>query len=199
MLAWGKLYVDDTYFIILFLGLIKGIKIKGKCCSLVSFNLDLITDEYLSWLKDSAVNSYLLQPNKQITREIAFEYCRDLINSDNNIFLAILSTKGNMHIGNVRLGPIDSNSKVCKFSMMIGNTDFHGKGYGTKIVSACISYIFDEMKMNKFFVEVITDNNAAIRVFEKNGLVEEGILKQHFRIEGKYYDMKIMSIFNTSN
>lgn len=177
----------------------QNVEIKGKGFSLVSFNLDLITDEYLSWLKDSAVNRYLLIPNKHITREIAFEYCRDLINSDNNIFLAILSTKGNMHIGNVRLGPIDFNSKVCKFNMMIGNTDFHGKGYGTKIVSACISYIFDEMKMNKFFLEVIAENYEAIKTYKKNGLVEEGILKKHVKIENNYYDLKVMSLFNTTN
>ena len=175
------------------------IEIKGDGFSLVSFNINYITDEYLAWLKDSSVNSYLVRPNNQITNEVAFEYCKKLIDSKNNIFLAILASGDNKHIGNVRIGDFYTDSKVCKFSVMIGNTDFHGKGYGTKIVCSCISYVFNEMKMNKFFVEVIADNNAAIRVFEKNGLVEEGILKQHFRIEGKYYDMKIMSIFNAND
>ena len=47
------------------------------------------------------------------------------------------------HIGNVRLGPIYILSKVCKFSMMIGDESYHSKGYGTEIVRACIEYVFN--------------------------------------------------------
>jgi [ribosomal protein S5]-alanine N-acetyltransferase len=171
-------------------------KINGDGFVLVPFNLNMITDEYLSWLKTDAVNKYLLKPNKEIQRADALTYCKELIESKNNLFFAINILPDNKHIGNVRLGPIDHISKVCKYSMMIGNTDYHGKGLGTKIVSACISFVFDKMKMRKFYLDVISGNIAAIRTYEKNGLIEEGLLKKHIFLGGLYHDLKIMSISN---
>ena len=64
------------------------IEINGNGFKLVPFNLDMVNENYLSWLKDDAVNKYLLKPNKDITKEEAFEYSKDLIESNNNYFLA---------------------------------------------------------------------------------------------------------------
>ena len=175
------------------------LEVAGNGFKLVLFNLEMVNDDYLSWLKNNDVNKYLLKPNKKILKEDAFTYCKGLIASDNNLFLAIISTSENKHIGNVRLGPIDFDSKVCKYSMMIGDINYHGKGLGTNIVKECISFVFDELKMKKFYLDVISDNIAAIRTYEKNGMITEGLLQGHVFLNNKYHDLLIMSIFNTNN
>ena len=175
------------------------VEIKSDGFELIQFDLIMVNDVYLSWLKSDAVNKYLLKPNKEITREKALQYCKGLVESDNNLFLAIISLPDHKHIGNVRLGPIDFDSKVCKYSMMIGDVNYHGKGLGTKIVKACISFVFNELKMKKFFLDVLSDNIAAIRTYEKNSMVTEGVLQRHVFLNNKYYDLKDMSIFNPGN
>jgi len=164
---------------------------------LVQFDLSFVNHVYLGWLKNDMVNKYLLKPRNNIDIVEAKKYCTDLITSDNNYFLGIIDNKLETHIGNVRVGPIDHNSKVCKFSMMIGDTAYHGRGIGSQVVSGCIEFAFLKLKMNKFYLDVIPDNIAAVRTYEKNDLVVEGRLRQHVFINGNYQDLLVMSILRS--
>lgn len=174
----------------------KEVKIEGEDFYLVDFTEDHISNEYLSWLKDEKVNEYLLKPRLDITLEEASEYCFEMIESKRDIFLAILEKNTLLHIGNVRLGPIDWRLKHCKFSMMIGNKKFHGRGLGTRIVKSCIGFVFSELKLSKFYLDVLQQNIAAIRTYEKNGLVIERVLKDQFKQNGKPTNALLMSLIN---
>jgi len=175
------------------------VKINGKRISLVTFNYQYITDEYLSWLKDERVNRYLLKPNQEITLDEATKYCEALMNSNDNHFFAILTNSEKRHIGNVRLGPVKEDGRRCQFSMMIGNTDYHGLGIGTEVVSLGAAYCFDTLNVHKVFLDVITENLPAIRIYEKNGFITEGLLKDHVFLNGRYHDLKLMGLINPDN
>lgn len=171
--------------------------IHGSIFTLESFSDKMITEEYLSWLKDEEVNRYLLKPEKTITMDQARYYCKELMQSNNNYFLAIIVNDINKHIGNVRLGPVDYEGRICRFSIMIGDKNYHGKGIASEIVALCIEYAFETLKMHKFCVDVIEDNKAAIRTYEKNNMVTEGILKDHVYMNNTYYDLRLMGIINS--
>jgi [ribosomal protein S5]-alanine N-acetyltransferase len=175
---------------------LKQVKIQGEDFYLVNFTEDHISTEYLRWLKDKEVNKYLLKPHQNISFEEASEYCNKMIKSKKDIFLAILEKGTSLHIGNVRLGPIDWNLKHCKFSMMIGNKEFHGKGLGTKIVRSSIDFVFSELKLSRFYLDVLEENKAAIRTYEKNGLIVEKMLKNKFKQKEKLVNALLMSVKN---
>ena len=170
--------------------------LEGANFTLVPFTHEFVTDRYLSWLHDYKINKYLVKAGHQTSLSDAKEYCEFLIQSPHDIFLAILINEYNLHIGNVRLGPIDFDSKVCKFSMIIGDVSYHGKGLATSIVKMCIDYVFDELNMNKFYLDVVSENKSAVRVYEKCNMIEEGFLKSHLKIGEITCDLKIFSIFN---
>jgi RimJ/RimL family protein N-acetyltransferase len=175
------------------------IKIIRERFELVPFSINFVTDNYINWLRNENINKYLVKPDEKITKDSVLEYCNNLINSKNDIFLAIITRPEGKHIGNVRLGPIYILSKVCKFSIMIGDESYHSKGYGTEIVRACIEYVFNNLQMQKFYLDVVSDNEAAVRMYEKNKMHQEGYLKNHIFLKNKFYDLKIMSIFNSAN
>lgn len=172
--------------------------INGSNFYLKNFDLSLVREEYLGWLRNKKINKYLINAGQDISLEQIKEYCLNLLSSCNNIFLGLFIKDENHHIGNVRLGPMDIKSKVCQFSMMIGDPRYHGIGLGTEIVSVCIQYCFRDLGMQKFFLEVIDDNKAAIRIYEKNGLTTEGLLKKHLMLDGHYHDLRIMSVLKES-
>jgi len=60
--------------------------IDGPTFSLEPFSLELVTEEYISWLKDARVTRYLLKPNRAITIEKTRNYCEEMINSENDLF-----------------------------------------------------------------------------------------------------------------
>jgi RimJ/RimL family protein N-acetyltransferase len=173
--------------------------IDGPTFSLEPFSLKLVTEEYVSWLRDAKVNRYLIKPNSAITIEQTRNYCEEMLISENDLFFSILFKKNRRHIGNVRIGPIDFDSKVCRFSMMIGDHRCHNQGIGTDIVAKCIDYCFYDLNMKKFFLQVIDENKAAVRIYEKNGLRKEGLLKNHILCHGKPANLLIMSRLKEDN
>ncbi len=172
----------------------KQIEIEGQKIMLVPFHEKNITDEYISWLKDESVNKYLVKPRNDIDKNEASEYCRHLINSKDNMFFAIIMKSDSSHIGNVRLGPIDYMSKTAKFSMMIGNKKYQNQGLGTEVVRIIVEYCFKFLDIHKIFLEVIPDNQAAVKIYEKNAFVVEGTLRDHLWLNNRHYDLLIMSI-----
>ena len=177
----------------------RNVCIESSIFYLRHFDLNFVGDEYLGWLKDEEVNRYLLKADQDITIEEARRYCTELVESDHDIFLAIILKENERYIGNVRIGPIDFESRVCKFSMMIGDKDVYGRGLGTEIVEKCIDYCFEQLNMRKFCLDVIEENKAAVRIYEKNGLITEGVLQEHVLLNGKACDLRIMACFREHN
>ena len=167
------------------------IQILTDRCKMSSFDLNLVGDRYLSWLRNEKINKYLIKPNKNISKEEVLDYCTKLIKSQNNIFLSIFELFSKKHIGNVRIGPIDFVKKVCNFSIMIGDQSCHGKGYGSEIVESCIDYSFESLNMKKFTLSVDSQNLSAIKIYKKNNMILESIKKQKSLTKN---DMLVMSI-----
>ena len=166
--------------------------------TLREFDDSMITNSYLGWLRDPQINQYLLKPNRESTLQDIKGYVQTLRDSGCDYFLAILLKEQQRHIGNVRLGPFDVASGTCQFSMMIGDAEWHGKGLGTEVVEAAVKLCFTTLHFRKIFLEVVDENTAAIKVYEKNGFLTEGVLLRHKWINGRIHDLRIMSIFNPS-
>jgi diamine N-acetyltransferase len=49
--------------------------------------------------------------------------------------------------------------------------------------------------MHKVFLYADTENQKAIGIYKKIGFIQEGVLRQHFFVEGIYHDSIIMGIF----
>jgi len=174
----------------------KNPKIIGDGFELVPFEIKHLSENYLNWLRDIDINKFLVKPNKDITKKDAKKFCEDMMHSSTDFFLAII-TQENIHIGNVRIGPIDYDSKVCKFSMMIGDKNYHGKGYGTSIVSSSFDYIFNKLNMDKITLDVIADNIPAVKIYKKNNMHDENTLRKKVSLDGRLYNLKTMSIYKS--
>lgn len=69
------------------------------------------------------------------------------------------------------------------------------KGTGSELISALIKYAFEVMKANRFWLDVFTDNDRAVHLYKKLGMVHEGTLRQSYKdYSGKYRDQMIFSI-----
>ena len=58
-----------------------------------------------------------------------------------------------------------------------------------------ITFIFNNMSINKIRLSTFSFNERAIKYYKKCGFVVEGVLKNEIFKDGKYYDEIIMSIF----
>ncbi|MHC1703893.1 MAG: GNAT family N-acetyltransferase [Tenuifilaceae bacterium] len=68
-----------------------------------------------------------------------------------------------------------------------------GKGYATSIVYFITSYGFSELKLHRVYGLVDPENKASSRVLEKNGYINEGVMRDYYYARGRYFDMSQMA------
>ena len=69
-----------------------------------------------------------------------------------------------------------------------------GHGYATETVNLIMRFGFEKLKLHRIFAVVDPANVPTARVFEKNGFVREGHLREHKWIKGIWRDSLIYAI-----
>jgi len=78
--------------------------------------------------------------------------------------------------------------------IIIGEKDAWGKGYGTEAILLLIDYAFRRLNFHRVAIGVVGFNEKAIRFWEKIGFKKEGIQRDGYSYNHKYYDFVMMSI-----
>ena len=102
--------------------------------------------------------------------------------------------KDNRPIGEVALSELDLRNGSAELGIFIGEADEWGKGYGTDAVSALVDFGFRELRMERIWLNVWTENDRARRVYEKAGFVLEATLRNDRYEGGRYTSGHVMSI-----
>jgi RimJ/RimL family protein N-acetyltransferase len=97
-------------------------------------------------------------------------------------------------IGEGSLFDIDRRVGSAELGIFIGEVGEWGKGYGTDAVNALVDFGFGELRLERIWLNVWTENAAARRAYEKAGFVREGTLRHDLYEHGTYTDGDIMSI-----
>ena len=70
--------------------------------------------------------------------------------------------------------------------------EWQGKGVGTALMAAGVDLADNWLNLTRLELEVYTDNEAAIHLYERFGFTYEGTLRQHAFRDGKYVDSNMM-------
>ncbi len=98
------------------------------------------------------------------------------------------------HVGNVSLFNIDTAHHRAMLSVFIGDRRFRRKGIGLEAMKQILAHSFEEMSLNRIWLEVLKENRAAIRTYEKLGMKKEGVLRHHASLHDKSHDVCVFSI-----
>lgn len=169
--------------------------LTGKKIKLVSLSREDLP-KARSWVNDSFLNARMLRvlPVSSADQEKWYE---DIVQDPSKIVFAIKTIDDEQHIGNTGLYHIDWTHRRAEFWILIGERDFWGQGIGSDVVALMQRYAFDNLNLNKLYVNVGMDNEAAIALYKKSHFVQEGIMKEHYYIEGKYVDIVTMEILRS--
>jgi len=98
-------------------------------------------------------------------------------------------------VGSVYLRDIDPVHKKAEFGIFIGDRAHTGKGVGTKAAIQIIQHGFDALSLNKIFLRVLADNEAAVHCYEKAGFAREGYFKEDVCVHNRFYDVIFMAVW----
>lgn len=74
------------------------------------------------------------------------------------------------------------------------NPDFWGKAYMTEALNAIIANGFLKMGLNRIEALVYVENNRSIRLLQRLGFRQEGVLRDYYYSDANFYDHCLFSL-----
>ncbi len=105
-----------------------------------------------------------------------------------------IEVQGGKFIGQCLLHNFDYAARTCELGVTIGDRDHLGRGYGRDVVQLLVKYAFRLRNMQKVWLTTNGSNERAQKAFAAAGFVEEGRLKRHVWLDGRYDDLVYMGV-----
>lgn len=114
---------------------------------------------------------------------------------DPDQFLWIFRLKDSKEVVGYALARINIKSEIFELRR-IAIID-KGMGYGKESTKAMMKYAFNDLKVNRFWLDVYPDNLVGIKLYEGLGMKREGVLRQNYKSERGYLDQIIYSMLKS--
>lgn len=92
-------------------------------------------------------------------------------------------------IGTIILSDIDQKNATGHIHIKMSKDGGRGKGYGTDAVNTMVQYAFEELRLNCIYANILSYNEASIKLFERCGFKRDGVLRQRVFKKGQFYDL----------
>lgn len=145
----------------------KAVELESERLLLKRLTIDHLSDSYVSWLNDCEVNKYLeTRGGYSLEKLKAF-----LIDQEKKdiYFWAIQLKDSSKHIGNIKIDPIDLNSKSGEYGILMGSKEHWGKGYAREASQVVIQFCFNVLFLKKINLGVIENNESAVSLYKRLG------------------------------
>lgn len=152
-------------------------------------------DRMLEWMHDPETQNFFYFDAITKTREDVLNFIREAsiaIDEGNSVHYAV-SDEEDEYLGTISLKNIDLCSKNAEFAISL-RKEARGRGVGQSAISILLDKAFSEFNLERVYLNVLSDNNRAIHVYEKCGFIYEGEFRKHIYIHGKYKSLKWYSI-----
>lgn len=111
---------------------------------------------------------------------------------DKNHLLFVFRAKEDNSIVGFALIRLDFKSEI--FELRRIAISHKGIGYGKEAMIALLKYAFEDIKINRFWLDVYPDNAIGIKLYEGLGMHRDGVLRQNYKSERGYLDQIIYSM-----
>lgn len=115
--------------------------------------------------------------------------------ADKNHLVFVFRRKEDNEIVGYALIRLDFKSEI--FELRRIAISQKGIGYGKEVMAALIKYAFEEMNINRFWLDVYPDNVIGIKLYEGLGMHRDGILRENYKSERGYLDQIIYSMLKS--
>ena len=95
-------------------------------------------------------------------------------------------------IGNCMLQGNDIRRRHAELGIVIGESDYRGKGYGTDACNALLDFAFGELGLERVSLGTLAGNEAGQHAYENAGFKVEGVARNGTFNRGKFRDVVLM-------
>ena len=150
-------------------------------------------EHFQKWTNDSEVRKLIGEVTPMNEKDLDAYYER-LTQDKSRIWFTIVLKKDNRIIGETGLLRMFHLWRNTDLSIILGEKDTWGKGYGTEAIMLLLDYAFGYLNFHRVSIGVVGFNNKALKFYEKIGFKKEGIQRDGYYYDHKYHDFVMMSI-----
>jgi diamine N-acetyltransferase len=124
----------------------------------------------------------------------AEKFYKDLRADKDRIWFVIVLKRNNRVIGEAGLLRMFRPWRNTDMTIIIGEKDAWGKGYGTEAGHLLLDYAFNRLGFHRISIGVVGFNKRALRFWESLGFKKEGVERDEYFYDNVYSDGIMMSI-----
>jgi len=125
------------------------------------------------------------------------KFIKKLKNDKSNHYWLVRDSSGN-YIGVISINKLHTENKNAYLGIYT-NPSIKTKGLGHVLID-CLKYLaFIEFKLHTLKLEVFENNKRAIKFYERNGFIREGLLKEFVYNNKSWINVVIMGITNENS
>ncbi len=145
------------------------------------------------WLSDPEIMR-LIGSVKPMSQADAEDYIKSIRNDVSRLWFIIALKKNNRAIGEAGLLRIFPPWHTADMTVIVGEKDTWGRGYGTEAGRLLMEYAFTDLKLHRLAIGVVGFNSRALHFWENLGFKREGIHRDGYFYGGEFHDFVMMSI-----
>lgn len=169
--------------------------LEGKKIYLRPVLREDLEGSYPRWINDTSNDEFTEHAQFPHSIESLEEFAKSKWKSRSSLWLAIVERESKRHIGNIELSNIDLVHRRAEFKIIIDKA-YHGKGYGTEAATLVLCHAFGVLNLHKVYLSLNSKNKPALKLYEKLGFVQEGVLRQALLKNGVWSDIIMMGILS---
>ena len=145
------------------------------------------------WRMTPEVSKYMFNDPK-ITQEEQINWFKK-INSDTSCIYWVIEFDSK-DIGVLSLMNIDLDNSNCLWAYYIVDINLRGKGIGKNLECNIHDFVFQKLKLNKIYGDVLETNTKIVEIHKHFGYDIEGVLKKQMRKDNVFYDLIKIGLLN---
>lgn len=142
----------------------------------------------LEWMHDPDINQYFQASFADKKMEDALAFIESTEDDREHLHLAVVSDDDE-YLGTISLKDIDIVGKKAEYAISM-RACAHGTGASRFATTEILRIAFEELGLERVYLNVLSENKRANRFYEKFGFIYEGEFKKHLMVRDVAKDLK---------
>lgn len=154
----------------------------------------------LEWMHDFDIQKRFRRDMMSVSIDDVISFCEkykipDVIKNGDDLHFAIAG-ENDEYLGTISLKNIDLKNSIAEYAISTRKKAW-GKGVALTATGLILKKAFTDYGLHRVYLNVLADNDAAIRLYEKCGFKNEGNFREHLQVNGEYVDLKWYGILDS--
>ena len=140
----------------------------------------------LEWMHDSEINKIFSVNFGEYTHEMVSNFVKNSFDEENQHFAVV--NQEDEYQGTISLKNISYTDSNAEYAVVFRKSA-HGTGLAFQATEELLNYAFNELKLERVYLNVLEGNVRARKFYEKVGFTQEGMFKKHKYIQNQFQNL----------